>query len=143
MNDVNPFESPQADTSAPPPSRGDAWIRVHRPAQYQDYLRAYWIKIDGQRREKIRVRETVTIPVESGEVLVGASIDWAMAQPMFVTVQPGETIDLELRGALRGWKILLASYYVFFRPGYWLELRRVGPLESSAAATSPQHDSLA
>ncbi|WP_146118796.1 hypothetical protein [Blastopirellula marina] len=116
---------------------------MHRPAQYQDYLRAYWIKIDGQRREKIRVRETVTIPVESGEVLVGASIDWAMAQPMFVTVQPGETIDLELRGALRGWKILLASYYVFFRPGYWLELRRVGPLESSAAATSPQHDSLA
>lgn len=134
MNDVNPFESPSADTSAAPPTTGDAWVRVHRPPQYQDYLRAYWIKVDGQQREKISVRETVTIPVESGDVLVGASVDWAKAQPLLVTLKPGEVIDVEVRGALRGWKILLASYYVLFRPGHWLELRRVDHDKSSSTA---------
>ncbi len=62
MNEVNPFESPTADLPDAAPT-GDAWIRVTRPWQYQDSLRAYGIKIDGMRREKIRVRETVSIPL--------------------------------------------------------------------------------
>ncbi|PQO35963.1 hypothetical protein DTL21_08530 [Bremerella cremea] len=126
MDEINPFESPTtpeaSDASA---ERGDAWLRITRPTQYQDYLRAYTIKVDGRHREKIRVNETITISVESGTLLVMASIDWAKAPPLLVIIQPGETVDLEVRGALRGWKIFLASYYVFFRPGKWLELRRV------------------
>ncbi|MBA2116440.1 hypothetical protein [Bremerella alba] len=125
MPDINPYESPRIAPGNTPTTTGEATLRVTRHWQYQDWLRAYQISVDGSPRDRIRTDQTISIPVTPGELIVVASIDWAKSTPVYVEAQPGDIIDLEVSGSLKGWKLLLVGYYSAFAPHQWLTLERI------------------
>ncbi|MHC2067843.1 hypothetical protein ACYFX5_10255 [Bremerella sp. T1] len=125
MPETNPFESPKAEILMAESGRGDATIRIRRQWQYQDFVRRYLITVNNVPREKIAVNQTILIPVEAGTVSIVASIDWAKTAPMYLEIQAGEIIDIEVSGRLKGWRLLFAGYASLFTPHQWLELKRL------------------
>jgi len=125
MSEINPYKSPTLDDSEATAGPGEALLRVTRRWQYQDCLRAYEISVDGIPHDKIRTDQTISIPIAAGELIVVASVDWAKSPPVVVQARPGNTIELEVGGALKGWKLVWAGYYTLFAPQQYLTLERI------------------
>ncbi|PQO39157.1 hypothetical protein C5Y96_04655 [Blastopirellula marina] len=122
---VNPFESPKIDTGQVPNETGEATLRVTRPWELQGCARAYQIFVDGIRCDSVRINQTITIPVHSGELVVVAKVDGWKSEPIELNVQPGALIDLEVSGTFKRWRVCLIVLYALFAPSHkWLCLKR-------------------
>jgi len=107
------------------PAGGVAQITVARPSAFPDMLRAYRILVDGREVGKVGNNSRVTFTVPAGAHTMVARIDFAGSQPLSFEAQAGENLVIECVSALRGWRTLLALYYVLFKRDHYLQVRRV------------------
>lgn len=124
--EVNPFESPKVDTSHVPIEPGEATLRITRPWQLQGCARAYQIFVDGIRCDSVRINQTITIPVHSGDLVVAAKVETWKSEEIQLKIHPGDIVDLEVSGTFRRWRIFLVVLYTLFAPSHkFLCLKRV------------------
>lgn len=65
------------------------------PALWQDRVRGYVVRVDGQEAGRIANDATLDLPLPAGEHRVQLIIDWCCSPELRVTVPPGGTVRLE------------------------------------------------
>ena len=73
-----------------------ARIAVFRPMGLFAIIRALEVNIDGEAVGRIKVTETCIYEVASGNHEVWVTMDWCQSQPLQVSVQDGETFEIEI-----------------------------------------------
>ena len=91
---------------------------VHRDEGWTDKLRKYKILLDGVEIGRLGEGEKLTHQVSEGLHVIRAKIDWCGSLPLSFDADT-EDVVVTVKSALRGWRILLAIFYVIFnRHGY-------------------------
>lgn len=100
----------------------DNIIKIKRDSGYADRLRAYKIILDKKVIGKIKNGQEVTLEVPKGNHQLYLKIDWCRSNTVNFDAHDSN-IKFECGSNLRGFKILLALFYVtFFRDQYlWLK----------------------
>jgi hypothetical protein len=100
-----------------------AQLSLQRTSQWVGRLRAYDVYVDGRKQEAgIANGETRTYSVAPGTHAVYVKSSWYRSDSLRVTAQSGQTVYLECGSPIRGWKVLLSLYYLFF-PREWFYVR--------------------
>ncbi len=99
-------------------------IRINRDTGYADRLRAYKVVLDGNVIGEIRNGQQVEFDVGSGKHQLNLKIDWCRSNMVDFEMNQ-DSVQFECGSNLRGFKILLAIFYVIFlRSKYiWLKMR--------------------
>lgn|SRR3989338_2972024 len=99
-------------------------IRIKRDTGYADRLRAYKVVLDGNVIGEIRNGQQVEFDVESGKHMLNLKIDWCRSNIVEFEIKQ-DSVQFECGSNLRGFKILLAIFYVILlRSKYiWLKMR--------------------
>ncbi len=102
-----------------------ATLAVRRDKGYADKLRKYRILLDGLEIGQLAEGTVLRQEVSEGPHVVEARVDWCGSQPLDLHAVAGEQVVV-VRSALRGWRVMLALFYVIFnRRGYLtLELQQ-------------------
>ncbi|MGC1471601.1 MAG: hypothetical protein WA775_03325 [Psychroserpens sp.] len=108
-------------------------ISINRIKQNINRARAIEIYINNKIVGTIRNGETKIFKVDSDITIVYAKIDWCITKPKNINTPENKMIILELGSNLSGWKLLLAIYYVIFKPSKYLYLR----VKKTAAGFKP------
>jgi hypothetical protein len=98
-------------------------IRIKRDSGYTDSARAYKVVRDGNVVGKINDDQWLELEVAPGKHQLQMKIDWCYSN--MVDFEMGESdIEFQCGSNLRGFKILLALYYLIFSDQYiWLRLK--------------------
>ena len=104
-----------------------ATLTVRRDKGYADKIRKYRILLDGVEVGRLAEGAVLREEISEGPHVVEARVDWCGSPPLQFDAQAGEQVVL-VRSALRGWRVMLASFYLIFnRRGYLhIELQRGG-----------------
>lgn len=93
-------------------------LTVLRDKGWVDKLRKYRIMLDGVEIGKLGEGAALHKQLTDGPHVIDAKIDWCGSQPLRIEAQSEDKTVL-VRSALRGWRVLLAVFYVIFnRRGY-------------------------
>lgn len=101
-------------------------FRLTRVTSYADRLRKYKIKVDDEVIGDIKPKVTKEFSITPGMHKIVLSIDWCRSNIVEINIKDGETLVMECGSSVSGWKLLLSSIYVFFRPHRYLWLRTIG-----------------
>jgi hypothetical protein len=128
MISVNPYSAPaenlQLDLGPFDPAC-HGMLRVRRIGQFADMTRRYRIEVDGQTRAAVRQRRFAEIPVEPGSHQLIMRLDWFSSPAVDFRVRAGEVATFDCWSNMRGWRLLLSSYFAFYyliRRGEYLSL---------------------
>ena len=99
-------------------------IRIKRDTGYADRLRAYKVVLDGNVVGEIKNGQQVEFDVAPGKHQLNLKIDWCRSNIVDFEVNQ-DNVEFECGNNLRGFKVLLAIFYVLFmRSKYiWLEMK--------------------
>jgi hypothetical protein len=99
-------------------------IRIKRDTGYADRVRAYKVVLDGNVIGEIKNGQQVEFDVAPGKHQLNLKIDWCRSNIVDFEINQS-TVEFECGSNLRGFKILLAIFYVtFLRSKYiWLEMK--------------------
>ncbi|MCA8985852.1 MAG: hypothetical protein R3C12_22920 [Planctomycetaceae bacterium] len=99
-------------------------IRIKRDTGYVDSLRAYIVVLDGNVIGEIENGQQVEFDVAPGMHHLNLKIDWCRSNIIDFEVNQ-DAIEFECGSNLRGFKVLLAIFYVLFlRSKYlWLKMK--------------------
>lgn len=89
------------------------WIEIKRTSQYFSRLRAIDIYLDGEKAGNVSNGEAKVFELSPGQHKVYAKIDWCKTSIIAVDIAAGETKTLNLGSEIAGWRLLLASIYLF------------------------------
>lgn len=100
-------------------------LTVRRDKGYADKLRKYRILLDWVEIGHLAEGAVLRKDISEGLHVVEARVDWCGSQPLELDARAREQVVV-VRGALRGWRLMLALFYVIFnRRGYLtLELQQ-------------------
>jgi hypothetical protein len=70
-------------------------IKIHRPKEYINSLRAYEIFVDGSKAGEIKNGAVTDLQVPPGKHSVSLKIDWAKSKQLEMQIQEGEIIELQ------------------------------------------------
>ena len=106
----------------PDVSRRKKMIRIKRDTGYVDRLRAYKVVLDGNVIGEIRNGQQVEFDVAPGKHQL--KIDWCHSNIVNFEMNQ-DSVQFECGSNLRGFKVLLAIFYmIFLRSKYiWLKMR--------------------
>ena len=95
-------------------------LTVQRDKGWADKIRKYRILLDGVEIGRIGEGEVLRQQISDGPHAIEAKIDWCGSRPLHFNAQSEDQVVV-VRSALRGWRLLLGIFYVFFnRRGYLL-----------------------
>ena len=95
-----------------------ASLTVRRDKGYADKFRKYRVLLDGVEIGQLAEGAVLRRDIGDGPHVVEARIDWCGSQPLTFNSQAGE-LSVNVRSALRGWRVMLAGLYLIFnRRGY-------------------------
>lgn len=99
-------------------------IRIKRDTGFADRFRAYKVILDGNVIGEIKNGQQVEFDVSSGKHQLNLKIDWCRSNIVDFEMNQ-DIVEFECGSNLRGFKILLASFYVIFlRSKYiWLKMK--------------------
>jgi hypothetical protein len=100
-------------------------LSIRRPSQWTGSIRHLQVYVDRRNVGSLSSGEQRLFPVDPGQHTVGVRMDWSRSELFPVTVGEGETVNLECGSPVRGWRLLMALYYVLF-PSRWWYVKRVG-----------------
>jgi hypothetical protein len=100
-------------------------LRIIRDSGYADRFRAYRIVLDGKHIGKIKDGETKELPIPSGQHNLSIRVDWLGSKTLQFTNSDGEVVTFCVRSNLRGARLLLQLWYVFFAWNSYLHLEQV------------------
>ncbi|MEO0406056.1 MAG: hypothetical protein AAF289_01770 [Cyanobacteria bacterium P01_A01_bin.135] len=98
-----------------------AKLTVRRDKGYTDKLRKYCILLDGVEIGQLAEGEALRQDISGGLHVVEAKIDWCGSRPIEFDARDGEQVVV-VRNALRGWRVMLALFYVIYSKRDYLEL---------------------
>ena len=104
------------------------FLTIHRPAGWQNKLRAYDVVVDGQVVAKLRDGQSTDVPVAAGPHRVQLKIDWCTSPELTVDVRPGAPVALTCG---KGTRTLLTLWDTLFRSSQYLSLEQVVPTSST------------
>lgn len=87
---------------------------VHRGSSFADKTRKYKVYCDSVKLGVVKDGEMISFDVPPGQHQIYFRIDWARSNKLVVNFSEGETEVVKVDSNLRGWKLLLALYYVTF-----------------------------
>lgn len=96
-------------------------LTVRRERAWTDRWRRYRILVDGVEVGHLRQGEALSVTVEPGPHELQARIDWCGSRPLVVDCRAHD-VEVTVRGALRGWRMLFAAATVRRRPDEYLVL---------------------
>jgi hypothetical protein len=96
-------------------------LTVRRDEGWADCLRRYRIILDGVEIGQLGEGEELCQEIGDGQHVIEARIDWAGSQPLRFEVRSRDQFVL-VKSALRGWRVLLAVFYVIFAWRRYLSL---------------------
>lgn len=64
--------------------------------------------------------ETISFDLPAGRHEVYFKIDWARSNKVVLNLNQNETTTINVGANVRGWKLLLAFFYIFFMPHKYL-----------------------
>ena len=99
---------------------------VRRARGGSDRLRRYRILLDGVAVGQLLQGEALSVAVEPGRHELQARIDWCGSRPLSLEVGAADEV-VQVRSALRGWRLLFAARTAFRRPNDYLVLEREPP----------------
>jgi hypothetical protein len=102
----------------------EAQLSIKRASQWTGRIRQLQVYVDRRRVGSLAPGEQRRFPVDPGRHTVGVRMDWTRSGLLPITVGEGETVSLECGSPVRGWRLLLALYYLLF-PSRWWYIRRV------------------
>ncbi len=92
------------------------WIEIKRRPQYFACLRTYEIIVDDKKEANVKNAETKILELPPGQHTVLAKLDWCKSKVVTVNIKAGETTTLYTGSEIAGWKIMIATIYMFM-PG--------------------------
>lgn len=74
-----------------------ATIVLSRPKAYRDRIRAYKVKVDGERLGRIKHGSEESFEIAPGKHSVRCTIDWASSNTVEIDVAPGGTLPMVIQ----------------------------------------------
>lgn len=90
---------------------------VHRDSGYADRARKYRVYCGSKKIGVVGNDQVVSFHIPPGQHEICFRIDWARSNKILVNFEQGKKEVIKVGSSLRGWKLLLAVYYVTF--GYY------------------------
>lgn len=99
-------------------------IRIKRNTGYVDRLRAYKVVLDGNVIGEIKNGQQIEFDVPPGKHHLYLKIDWGRSNIVDFEVNQ-DAVEFECGSNLRGFKVLMAIFYVLFMPSkyIWLKMK--------------------
>jgi hypothetical protein len=97
-----------------------ATIKIKREAGFADMLRSYTVVLDGRIVGKLRRGKEMVLDATSGQHELQLKIDWCRSQPVSFSLTDAQSSSFECGNNT---KIVLAPFYLLFRPSHYLWLR--------------------
>jgi hypothetical protein len=94
---------------------------VRRDKGYADKIRKYRILLDSVEIGQLAEGAELCEQISEGPHVAEARIDWCGSQSLEFQARAGEQI-LVVRSSLRGWRVILALFYVMFNKRGYLVL---------------------
>jgi hypothetical protein len=99
-------------------------VKIKRKKNAVDSSRAYEIILDGENVGIIFSTQTISVPVEPGHHSLKMNIDWCSSEEINFSIGSGEEITFECESNIPLQKVLLAPYYLIFKPNNWILLKQ-------------------
>jgi hypothetical protein len=102
-----------------------AIIAVSRDSGYADRLRDYRVLLDGGEIGRLGNAGEKSFDIAPGAHQLMLKIDWGRSNVVAFDISQDQNIAFRCGSSLRGWRVLLAIYYVSFgfRNYLWLNAR--------------------
>ena len=98
-------------------------IRINQDTGYVDRFRAYKVVLDGNVVGEIKYGQQVEFDVAPGKHHLNLKIDWCRSNIVDFE-ENQDTVEFECGSNLRGFKVLLAIFYILFLPSKYIWLKR-------------------
>lgn len=102
-----------------------ATITISRDSGYADRARAYSIILDSQKIGELHNGEKKEFSIKSGLHKIAMKIDWCGSKEMIFTVAENQTLLFFASSNLRGLKLFLSVWYVFFNWNSYLRIEQI------------------
>jgi hypothetical protein len=103
-----------------------AKITISRDKGWADKIRNYIIVLNGQEAGTIGEGKEIELNLENGNYELYAKIDWCSSNKLkFSILNSNDEKKVMVKSSLRGFRIFLASLYVFFAPTKYLEIEEI------------------
>ncbi len=99
-------------------------IEISRPKQYADGLRAYTIKIDGNKIAKIKPGESITVTVPEGASSMRANVDFGLSNEINLSELSSDSkLTVKNTFSHKLWIPFIGFYYATFARKKYLEFQ--------------------
>lgn len=100
-------------------------ITVSRPKQFADRIRAYKIKIDGNKISEIKAGESITISIPENSSIIQANVDWGLSNEMNVSdLSQSDNLTIKNSFSHKLWIPFVAFYYITFARKKYLNISK-------------------
>ena len=99
-------------------------VKIKRKKNAISSVAAYEIILDGENVGIIFSTQTISVPVEPGDHSLKMNIDWGGSEEINFSIASAEEITFECESNIPLQKVLLAPYYLTFRPNKWILLKQ-------------------
>jgi len=101
-------------------------LTIQRDTGWADKFRKYRILVDGVEVGQLGEREMLRHEISEGPHAIEAKIDWCGGRPLQFEAKSKEQFFL-VRSALRGWRLLIVPFYLFFNRYGYLKIDQIFP----------------
>jgi hypothetical protein len=101
-------------------------LAIRRDRGWADKFRSYTITLDGREIGSLDECTTLCQEIARGPHRVEARIDWCRSETLQVHAQDAD-LDVLVKSALRGWRILLAPFYLVLNTRRYLTVELANP----------------
>jgi hypothetical protein len=101
-------------------------ISISRDSGYADRFRAYSVVCDDAEIGRIRNGTSANFELAPGTHRLMLKVDWCSSNEVSFTIDAGQKVSFSCGSNLRGFRVLLAIYYIVFARTRYLWLRRGG-----------------
>lgn len=106
-------------------------ITVFREFKDAGALRKYKVMLDGDNVGKIKIGQTLEIPVEPGVHELYVKVDWSRSKKTMFTVVDGEKQQFRCRNRVNWYNIFHIVYYGYFKFNDSLLLEKINNLKET------------
>jgi hypothetical protein len=99
-------------------------LRIVRDSGYADRLRAYTVKLDGNKAGEVRNGETKDIQIPSGQHTLALKIDWCGSNTVGFEASDGDVVTFYANSNLRGPKLFASIWHALFAWNSWIVLKQ-------------------
>jgi len=98
-----------------------ATIKIKRGWQYNNLVRPYTVLLDGEWAGKIMNEDQIELQTTAGAHSVQLKIDWCRSNIVSFSIAADQAVTFECGSV----NVLVALFYVVFRPSHYLWLRQI------------------